>query len=74
MHDDWEQIRWEVDDVFEAEHGIVTFHRVIARGRASGLELTDSRFGLYEVRDGLIVKAWIYADRDEVLAAAGPRR
>jgi len=72
--DDWAEIRWEVDEVFEAEHGIVTFHRVIAKGHASGIELSDARFGLYDVRDGRIARAWIYTDRNEVLEAAGPRK
>ena len=56
----------DVDD-----HQVVTLHRVIATGRASGIETVRDLGGLLELRDGLVVKQWIYLDRDEALAAAG---
>jgi hypothetical protein len=44
---------------------------VIATGRASGVEVIRELGGLYEIRDGKIVRDWIYLDQAEALEAAG---
>jgi ketosteroid isomerase-like protein len=74
MADEWSAIRWEIDEIFEAENGIVTLHRVIGLGRTSGIETTRELAGLYQLRDGAISRSWIYLDRDEALRDAGPRK
>ena len=56
----------DVDDV-----RVVTLHRVIATGRASGIETVRELGGLIEIRDGLVVSQWIYLDRSDALKAAG---
>jgi ketosteroid isomerase-like protein len=68
----WSTIRWEVDEYVDCgDDRVVTLHRVIAKGRASGIELDRELGGVWDIRDGLIIREWIYLDRDEALAAAG---
>ena len=70
--DEWSAIRWEVDEYIDVdETRVVTLHRVIATGRASGVETVRELGGLLEIRDGLVVSQWIYLDRNEALEAAG---
>jgi ketosteroid isomerase-like protein len=65
-------VRWEVDEYLDAgDARIVTLHRVFAKGRASGIELDRELGGVWDIRDGLVIKVWIYLDRDEALQAAG---
>jgi uncharacterized protein (TIGR02246 family) len=70
--EEWSEIRWEIDEVIDVDDfRVVTLHRVIATGRASGIETVRELGGLIEIRDGRVVSQWIYLDRDEALAAAG---
>lgn len=48
----------------------VTLHKVFATGRFSGIGTIRELGGVIELRDGLVVKQWIYLDRDEAPAAA----
>ena len=41
------------------------------RWKGSGMTLTEPRFGLATVREGLIVSVSVYRDREEALKAAG---
>ena len=70
--EDWSDIHWEVDEYVDAGEGrVVTLHRVIATGRVTGIVTERELGGLFEVRDGLVVKQWVYLDRDEALRDAG---
>lgn len=71
MHEEWASLRCELDDIFEAPRGVVTFRHAVAIGRTSGLEVTGEMTGVFEVRDGRIVRERIYHDRAEALEAAG---
>ena len=71
IQEEWTALRWELEEIFEAPRGIVTFHRVVGIGRTTGLEVTKAVTGIFEVRDGRIVREWVYADRAEALEAAG---
>lgn len=63
-HFDLEELRDLGDVVFlDASH--------FGRGRASGVEVRGRTAYLYTVRDGKIVRAELFAGRDEALAAAG---
>jgi ketosteroid isomerase-like protein len=69
---EWSEIRWEVDEYIDVDDfRVVTLHRVIATGRASGIETVRELGGLLEFRDGLVVSQWIYLDRKDALEAAG---
>jgi ketosteroid isomerase-like protein len=70
--EEWSDIHWEVDQYIDVDdHRVVIFHRVIATGRASGIEMTRDLGGVLEIRDGLVVSQRIYLDRHEALAAVG---
>jgi ketosteroid isomerase-like protein len=69
--EEWSDIYWEIDEVFDVdEHTVVTFHRVFATGRASGIQTVRELGGVLELREGLVVSQRIYLDRDEALQAA----
>jgi ketosteroid isomerase-like protein len=70
--EDWSELRWEVDEYIDVDDvRVVTLHKVVATGRASGIETVRELGGLIDIRDGLVVSQWIYLDRDEALEAAG---
>jgi hypothetical protein len=63
VYEEWRRGNWKPR--FEV------YARVIAKGRASGIELDRELGGLWEIREGLVIKEWIYLDRTEALEAAG---
>jgi ketosteroid isomerase-like protein len=69
--EEWSEIYWEVDEYIDAgDDRVVTLHRVIATGRTSGI-VTERELGaVLELREGLVVKQWIYLDRTDALKAA----
>ena len=70
--DEWSDIYWEVDEYIDVDDSrVVTLHRVIATGRMSGIQTIRELGGVLELRDGLVVKQWIYLDRNEALASVG---
>ncbi len=73
--EEWADIYWEIDELIDVDdHRVVTLHRVIATGRASGVQTVRELGGLLEIRDGLVVSQRIYLDREEALRAAGVTR
>jgi ketosteroid isomerase-like protein len=69
---EWSAFRWEAEEIIEVDDArVLSLHRVIATGRASGVEVIRELGGLYEIRDGKIVRDWIYLDQAEALEAAG---
>ena len=71
---EWSATRWEIDKLVDVDDGrVLSLHRVIATGRKSGVEVVHMLGGVYELRDGKIVKERIYRDRTEALEAAGLR-
>jgi ketosteroid isomerase-like protein len=54
--------------------GVLVFAQESGRGKDSGIEVRSRRItGVYELRDGKIVRFKAYLDRDEALQAAGLR-
>jgi ketosteroid isomerase-like protein len=71
----WEWYRVEADEYRELDDGrVLVLTRCRARGKTSGFEVgevrTDSA-NLFHVRDGKVVKLFIYWDRDQALADLG---
>ena len=53
---------------------VLVFAQESGRGKDSGIEVCSRRItGVYELRDGKIVRFKAYLDRDEALQAAGLR-
>ncbi len=73
--EEWSAIRWEIDELIDAgDQTVVSLHRVIATGRASGVETVRELGAVTEVRDGLVTSQRIYLDRAQALSAAGVSR
>ena len=71
MTQDWEQVRFALDEVREVGDQVVVFARFHGRGRASGATV-DIPIGVVgKVREGKIAEARMFSDPDEALEAAG---
>lgn len=68
----WDEYRSIPEEIIEAGDTVVVFALESARGRGSGIEVRSRRItGVYELRDGKIVRFKAYLDRAEALEAAG---
>jgi ketosteroid isomerase-like protein len=71
LAEDWDEVRFEVDEIRDAGEQMAGSGRFRARGRGSGVEL-DERFGIVAVvRNERIVFARFLSDPAEALEAAG---
>ena len=64
---------WVIEPLEFVEHGERTFvaHSVRARGKGSGVEVVQTYWSVWTVRDGKGVKLALFVERDRALAAAG---
>ena len=71
----WDWYRVEVDEYRELDdRRILVLIRCSASGKASGLEIGQVRTEsatLFHIRDGKVVKLFVYMDRDRALADLG---
>jgi ketosteroid isomerase-like protein len=72
---DWlegfEDLSFDIEEVFDAGDQVVTIARQRAKGKHGGPEV-EMRVGqVWTFRDGLIARMEMYADRNEALEAAG---
>jgi ketosteroid isomerase-like protein len=71
----WEWYRVEVDEFRELDDGrVLVLIRCSARGKTSGLKLGQVRTEsatLFHIRDGKVVKLFVYLDREHALTALG---
>ena len=71
MFEEWEQVRFEVDEIREGGRYLAAFGRVRARGRASGVDVDVPLALVGAVRNSKIAYVRFYADRAGALEAAG---
>jgi len=70
----WEGIELRVDRYIDAgDEEVVVFIHEIAKGRASGIVVETDVATVHTVRDGKIVRARSFLDREEALEAVGLR-
>jgi ketosteroid isomerase-like protein len=64
---------WEIEPLEFVDRGELMFvaHRVRARGKGSGVEVEQTYWSVWTVRDGKGVKLSLFVERDRALAAAG---
>ena len=75
MGDDWERFNLRADEFLPiGTDRVLVMGHVLARGRASGVEVDYAAAWLCYLRAGKVVRVRFYSDRDEALAAAGSRR
>lgn len=73
LEEDWEEVRFEVEEILDLGELGVGSGRFKARGRASGVELDVPLGWIGEVRDRKIVYARFFSDPAEARKAAGER-
>jgi ketosteroid isomerase-like protein len=67
----WDEVTFEVEELFPTDDGVLTFVVARLRGRASGVAIEDRVAQLFTLRDGKITRMQAYSDREEALEAAG---
>ena len=68
---DFDDIRYEVEDLTDAGDDVYAAVIAVACGRQSRLETRRPFFAVYTLRDGLIVHARVFSDRGNARRAAG---
>ena len=71
MAEDFEDVRFEIDEAREAGEQVVGIGRFRARGRASGVDLNVPLGVVQSVQRGKIVYIRFYSEPAEALKAAG---
>jgi ketosteroid isomerase-like protein len=68
----WGRLRFEPERFFDVDdERVLVFVRAVGTGKQSGAEAEARVAHEFTLRDGLLVRIKLYADRDEALAAAG---
>lgn len=69
----WENVDAHLEELIDAgERGVVAVLNYRGRGRASGIEVEITRMaGVFEIRDGRVVRASWFRSRAEAVEAAG---
>ena len=70
--DSWESLRWEPHEFIEAGEHVVVPWTLHAEGR-EGIEVQTRVTWVWTLRDGTVVRATMYQEREEALEAAGLR-
>lgn len=73
LEEDWDEVRFEVEEIRDLGAQGVGSGRFKARGRASGVELDVPLGWVGEVRDGKVVYARFFSDPADALKAARER-
>ena len=71
MSEEWDAVRFEVDEIRDAGEHLVVIGRVKARGRASGMDLDVPLALVGSIRGGKILRARFYPTAEQALEAAG---
>jgi len=72
-HEAWDSAEDRCDELIDAGEHVVSVVTRVARGHASGAEVSMPRAGVFTVRGGRIVRAVWFPSREEALRAAGLR-
>jgi uncharacterized protein len=67
----WEELRFELEELREAEGAVLAFVRLVGRGKASGAEVDARVVHLWEMRDLKVLRIRTFFDREEAASAAG---
>jgi ketosteroid isomerase-like protein len=69
----WDEHHIEAEEFLEAGDRVLAVIHLTGRGEASGMEIDQRFFQVYEVREGRIVRMVEFVRRAEALEAAGIR-
>ena len=67
----WDEFRWEPTGYRDAGDQVVVYIRMTARGRGSGIEISQDMTHVCDVRDEKLIRHETFFDRAEALEAAG---
>ncbi|MBA2522370.1 MAG: nuclear transport factor 2 family protein [Solirubrobacterales bacterium] len=67
----WENPEVETQDLIDAGDSVIQVFRWKVRGKASGVETEATMFGVYDVREGWVVRFRQYESREQAIEAAG---
>jgi ketosteroid isomerase-like protein len=67
----WDEWRWEIEELIDAQDKVLMVVREFARGKGSGVNVVQQTFWVYTLRGGQIVHAKVLVDRAKALEAAG---
>ena len=67
----WEDYRYEVRDLIDCGDEVLVEGWQRARGRGSGVEVSEAIYTVWTVREGRVVRQRMFRDRAEALEAAG---
>jgi uncharacterized protein len=73
MTEDFEQVRFEIEETRDAGEGVVGIGRFRARGRASGVDINVPLGVFQRMRRGKIVYVRFFSEPEDALEAAGLR-
>jgi ketosteroid isomerase-like protein len=71
--DAWDSYRDQVDEIIDGGEVVVGAVTVHGRGMGSGVEVAQTMFHVFEIRDAKITRLREYLDRGQALEAAGLR-
>ena len=71
IYEAWEDFAETNAEIIDAGERIVALQTISGRGRASGIDVESDGALIWTIRDGLIARVEVFADRGEALAAAG---
>ncbi|MGI9021445.1 MAG: nuclear transport factor 2 family protein [Solirubrobacterales bacterium] len=69
--DVWDELVQEPGEMVESGEKVVAVVDVRAKGRGSGIEVSERAFHLWELRDGRVVRFETFDDETSLRAAAG---
>ena len=69
----WEDYHYEVRDLIDCGDDVLVEGWQRARGRGSGVEVSESIYTVWTVREGRVVRQQMFRDRGQALAAVGLR-
>jgi ketosteroid isomerase-like protein len=67
----WDEWRWEIEELIDAQDKVLMVVREFARGKGSGVNVVQQTFWVYTLRGGQIVHAKVLVDKSQALEAAG---
>lgn len=70
LHHQWDEIRFEPERIYRAGDDVIGWARVIARGRASGIEVDAPVAHVFEIHDDRCHRVRTFFDRDQAEATA----
>jgi hypothetical protein len=71
---EWDDYRFEVEDIIDAGDRVVAIVRDEGRGKSSGIKLERRHAEVWTVHDGKVMRIEPYDDKAKALAAVGLER